>query len=195
MKLLLTLTIVFISYTALAQGAIEAEIDTSYFYQFKSLKETNNKKILVDRGHNSIYSNESGVITAREMFRIIKEDGYKLSFTDKKFTPKTLTPEKTDLLVLHGMPNNKIKLNTDSGIETLYLSPLTNEEVETIGKFVFNGGGLLLFLSHFPGGSGALPLLEALGVKFRDGYAYQHQYHTSKGGKCRTIIKYLKMAD
>ena len=184
MKLLLTLIIVFLSYTALAQGTIEAEIDTSYFYQFKSLKETNNKKILVDKGHNTIYSNESGVITAREMFRIIKEDGYELNFTDKKINHKNLSPEKTDLLVLHGMPNNRIKLKTDSTSETLYLSPLANEEVESIGKFVFNGGGLLLFLSHFPNGSGALPLLEAFNVKFRDGYTNQHQFHTSKGGKC-----------
>lgn len=184
MKLLLTLTIVFLSYTALAQRTVEAEIDTSYFYQFKSMKETNNKKILIDKGHNTIYSNESGVLTAREMFRIIKEDGYELNFTDKKITHKNLSLEITDLLVLHGMPNNKLELKTDSVNETLYLSPLTNEEVETIGKFVFDGGGLLLFLSHFPGGSGALPLLEAFSVKFRDGYANQHQYHTSKGGKC-----------
>ncbi|MGB5172431.1 MAG: hypothetical protein WBN11_13585 [Eudoraea sp.] len=184
MKLLVTLITILFSYVTLAQGSVEAEIDTSYFYQFKSLKEKNNKKILIDKGHNTIYSNESGVITAREMFRIIEEDGYELNFTDKKLTAEVLNPEKTDLLILHGMPNNGIKLKNDLATETLYLSPMANEEVESIGKYVFNGGGLLLFLSHFPGGSGALPLLEAFNVKFRDGYANQHQFHTSKGGKC-----------
>jgi len=184
MKLALTLLIILIGNLTFAQGTVEAEIDTTYNYQFKSIKKNNKKKILVDKGHNSIYSNESGVITAREMFRIIKEDGYALSFTDEKLNAETLKSESTDLLLLHGMPNNRIKLTTDSISETLYLSPLANEEVESIGKFVFNGGGLLLFLSHFPNGSGALPLLEAFNVKFRDGYANQHQFHTSKGGKC-----------
>ncbi|MAY84353.1 MAG: hypothetical protein CMP59_09505 [Flavobacteriales bacterium] len=184
MKLTFTLLIILIGHISFAQGTIEAEIDTAYNYQFKSIKKNNNKKILVDKGHNTIYSNESGVITAREMFRIIEEDGYELNFTDEKLSAENLNPDKTDLLVLHGMPNNKIKLKTDSLSETLFVSPLANEEVETIGKFVFNGGGLLLFLSHFPNGSGALPLLEAFNVKFRDGYANQHQFHTSKGGKC-----------
>jgi hypothetical protein len=39
-----------------------------------------------------------------------------------------------------------------------------------------NGGSLLLFLSHFPNGSGALPLLEAFNIKFRDGYAYHPNF-------------------
>lgn len=184
MKLTITVIILLISQLIFSQGTVEAEIDTTYKHQFKSIKDINNKKILVDKGHNTIYSNESGVITAREMFRIIKEDGYELNFTVENLDDKILNSEKTDLLVLHGMPNNKLKLKTDSISEILYLSPLTTNEVESIGKYVFNGGGLLLFLSHFPNGSGALPLLEALNVKFRDGYANQHQFHTSKGGKC-----------
>ena len=184
MKLTIILFTLLLSQLTFAQGTVEAEIDTSFNYQFKSIKEKNNKKILIDKGHNTIYSNESGVITAREMFRIIEEDGYELHFTNENLDDKILHSEKTDLLVLHGMPNNKVKLNTDSISEVLYLSPLATDEIESIGKFVFNGGGLLLFLSHFPNGSGALPLLEAFNVKFRDGYANQHQFHTSKGGKC-----------
>ena len=184
MKQIFILLTILINSLVFSQGTVEAEIDTSYIYQFKSIKEENSKKILVDKGHNTIYSKESGVITAREMFRIIEEDGYELNFTDNTLRDEILNPEKTDLLIIHGMPNNKIKLKTDSFTETLYVSPLTNEEVETIGKFVFDGGGLFLFLSHFPGGSGALPLLEGFSVKFRDGYANQHQFHTSKGGKC-----------
>ena len=89
-----------------------------------------------------------------------------------------------DLLIIHGMPSDVIKLKNNETEEYLYKSPLKNEEVEAIGKYVFNGGSLFLFLSHFPGGSGAHPLLEAFNVKFRDGYAYQNQYHTSEGGKC-----------
>lgn len=167
-----------------SQGTVEAEIDSSYFYQFESLKGKNRKKILVDKGHNTIYSNEVGVITSREMFRIIDEDGYNVEFTNERLDSSKLKSINPDLIILHGMPNNKVKLKVDSLKEILYLSPLKDEEVKSIGNYVFNGGSLLLFVSHFPGGSGALPLLEAFGVKFRDGYAYQNQYHTSKKGKC-----------
>ncbi|AXT20432.1 hypothetical protein D7030_04740 [Flavobacteriaceae bacterium AU392] len=167
-----------------SQRNVEAEIDTTYFYQFESLKDNNNKRVLIDKGHNTIYSEEVGITTAREMFRIIKEDGYEVDYTKKNLSTEILNPEKFDLLILHGIPNNKVRLKLDSITETLYISPLKNEEVEAIGNYVFNGGGLFLFLSHFPGGSGGLPLLEAFGVKFRDGYAYQNQYHTSNKGKC-----------
>ena len=78
------------------------------------------------------------------------------------------------------MPNNKTILKSKGTEEVLYTSPLENIEVESIAKYVNNGGSLLLFLSHFPGGSGALPLLEAFSVKFRDGYAYHNQFHTTK---------------
>lgn len=184
-KQLFPLLVILFSFSlSYGQGTVEAEIDTTYFYKFGSLKGKNNKRILIDKGHNTIYSKESGVITAREMFRIIEEDGYVVEFTEKKLNSSLLNSQKLDLLVLHGMPNNKVKLKLDSITETLYLSPLKNEEVESIGNYVFNGGGLLLFLSHFPGGSGALPLLEAFNVKFRDGYAYQNQFHTSDGGQC-----------
>src|SRR6056297_2458791 len=110
MKQALILLSILLNTLAYSQGTVEAEIDTSYFYQFKSIKIENSKKILVDKGHNTIYSKESGVITAREMFRIIEEDGYELNFTDKKLSAENLNLDKTDLLVLHGMPNNKIKL-------------------------------------------------------------------------------------
>jgi hypothetical protein len=85
------------------------------------------------------------------------------------------------------MPNNKTILKSKGAEEVLYTSPLENIEVESIAKYVNNGGSLLLFLSHFPGGSGALPLLEAFSVKFRDGYAYHNQFHTTKKkGICGT---------
>ena len=189
-----TLIIIAILFNSMAysQNMVEAEIDTTYFYQFNSLKGKNNKKVLVDKGHNTIYTNQSGIGTSREMFRIIKEDGYTVGFTDQKLTSDLMNSENADLLILHGMPNNKLKLESDTIAETLYLSPLSTKEVEAIGNYVFNGGGLLLFLSHFPNGSGALPLLEAFSVKFRDGYANQHQYHTSKGGKCGHFLMNAK---
>ncbi|CAN0201417.1 unnamed protein product, partial [Chrysoparadoxa australica] len=132
-KSILILTLFLINTTLHAQGTVEAEIDTSYHYQFDALRKNNNQNILIDKGHNTIYSNESGVITAREMFRIIKEDGYEVEFTDATLNATLLKEKSPNLLVLHGMPNDKVKLELDSISETLYLSPLKNEEVESIG--------------------------------------------------------------
>lgn len=165
---------------ACAQGTVTAEIDTLFNYEFESLKNKHQKKILIDQGHNTIYSVPSGKTTAREMFRIMETDGFHIRFTDQRLDSAQLSATVPDLLILHGMPNNKTILKSKGTEEVLYTSPLENIEVESIAKYVNNGGSLLLFLSHFPGGSGALPLLEAFSVKFRDGYAYHNQYHTTK---------------
>jgi hypothetical protein len=78
-----------------------------------------------------------------------------------------------DILVIAGLPNDgQVLSGTDSVPTTLWKSPLSNLEVEGITNWVFEGGSLLLFMSHFPSGSGGKPLLEAFSVKFRDGYAY-----------------------
>ncbi|GGI56722.1 hypothetical protein GCM10011444_10310 [Winogradskyella haliclonae] len=165
-------------------GTVEAELEEDFKYEFKSLKKEHDKTVLIDSIHNTIYSKPYGKETAREMLRIIKADGFNIKFSGDKLLEKQLNTESTDLLVIHGIPNNKLILNNENSNETLYTSPLTTDEIVNIGKFVYNGGGLFLFLSHFPEGSGALPLLEAFEIKFRDGYAFHSQYHTSEDGLC-----------
>lgn len=165
-------------------GTVEAELEEDYRYLFKSLAGSHNKKVLVDSIHNTIYSLPYGKDTAREMLRIIEADGFEINFSGDRLLEETLNANNADLLVIHGMPNDKLKLGNTDNQKILFTSPLDKEEVLNIGKFVYGGGGLLLFLSHFPEGSGALPLLEAFEVKFRDGYAFHPQYHTSKDGLC-----------
>jgi hypothetical protein len=45
-----------------------------------------------------------------------------------------------------------------------------------------------MFLSHHPGGSGALPLLKAFNVKFRDGYANHPKSPGYNCGLCSQFI-------
>ena len=45
-----------------------------------------------------------------------------------------------------------------------------------------------MFLSHHPGGSGALPFLEAFNVKFRDGYANNPKSLGYNCGPCSQFI-------
>ena len=58
------------------EATVEAEFDTIFHFQFESLKETNQKKILIDQSHNTIYSLSYGKETAREMLRIMNKDGF-----------------------------------------------------------------------------------------------------------------------
>lgn len=173
---------------ASSQDTVEAEFDTIYKYQFKSLKGTHNKKVLIDESHNTIYSLSYGKQTAREMLRIMQADGFEVEFTSKMLDSMNLVTKNPDLLILHGMPNDRIELNSGEKKEVLYKSPLKDKEVIDITKYVYNGGSLFLFLSHFPNGSGALPLLEAFNVKFRDGYAYHPNFSGYKGGLCSHFI-------
>ncbi|MEH6537317.1 MAG: hypothetical protein V7719_13045 [Psychroserpens sp.] len=170
------------------EPTVEAEFDTIFNFQFESLKNKHNKKILIDESHNTIYSLPYGKKTAREMLRIMSEDGFDVQFTDKVLDSINLNNHKPDILILHGMPNDKIILNSGEKNEILYKSPLVQNEVVGIGKYVYNGGSLLIFLSHHPGGSGALPLLEAFNVKFRDGYA---NHPKSPGYNCSVCSQFI----
>ncbi|WP_319482197.1 hypothetical protein [uncultured Draconibacterium sp.] len=175
-------------YVSYGQGTVEAEFDTIFHYQFESLRNTHHKKILIDQSHNTIYSLSYGKETAREMIRIMDEDGFNVQFTNQILDSTNLTASKPDMLVLHGMPNDKIVLGSGDKKEVIYKSPLSENEVMGVAKYVYNGGSLLLFLSHFPGGSGALPLLEAFSIKFRDGYAYHPNFPGHNGGLCSHFL-------
>ena len=177
---------------AVGQGTVEAELDTIFHYQFDPLKNPHHKKILIDQSHNTIYSLPYGKETAREMLRIMEADGFEVQFTDLVLDSMHLKTSAPDILILHGMPNDKIVLNSVGKKETIYKSPLKEEEVLAISKYVYKGGSLFLFLSHFPGGSGAAPLLEAFSIKFRDGYAYHPNSPGHKGGLCSHFIMTTK---
>lgn len=182
------LIVIFIYNLSFGQGTVEAEFDTIFHYQFKSLKNTHHKKILIDQSHNTIYSLSYGKETAREMLRIMEEDGFDIQFTDQALDSINLIAAKPSMLILHGMPNDKIVLGSGEKEEIIYKSPLKDEETTAIAKYVYNGGSLFLFLSHFPGGSGALPLLEAFSIKFRDGYAYHPNFPGHNYGRCSHFI-------
>lgn len=170
------------------QGTVEAEFDTSFHYQFDAFKGTHKKNILIDQSHNTIYSLSYGKETAREMLRIMEEDGFNIHFTSQVLDSSNLDAFNPDMLILHGMPNDKIVLSSGEEKEVMYKSPLRDAEVIAITTYVYNGGSLFLFLSHFPGGSGALPLLEAFSIKFRDGYAYHPNFPGHNCGLCSHFI-------
>ncbi|GJL94135.1 MAG: hypothetical protein DHS20C05_05400 [Hyphococcus sp.] len=150
---------------------MDAEVDIEYRHDFTPLALTHGTHVLIDRFHDTIYKNEGPATGASIMLDIMHRDGFSIEYTETAIDDATL--QNTDVLLIHGLPNDEIALQ-NGGV--FWKSPLTEVELETIVRWVDQGGGLFVSLSHFPGGSGARPLLEAFAVKFRDGYLYSKEY-------------------
>ncbi len=154
---------------------------STYVHEFEPVKIDHQTKVLIDRYHQTIYASPDEENGTLEMQRMLQADGFSLASSDQPYQDRLAD---FDLLIIHGLPNNKIELE-NGGV--FWKSPLSDSEVEAIVKFVDNGGGLFLTLSHWPNGSGALPLLEALSVKFRDGYIWSKEapsFTDPKNGIC-----------
>lgn len=161
---------------------VDAEADIEYSHQFEPLAQRHGTRVLIDRHHKTIYRNEGLETGAHVMLDIMDRDGFSVAYAENALAAEALG--NADILIIHGLPNDEIEL--DNGA-VFWKSPLSEKEVETIVRFVDAGGGLYLSLSHFPNGSGALPLLEAFAVKFRDGYLYSKEYPSftdPQNGRC-----------
>ncbi|WDE07396.1 hypothetical protein SG34_011195 [Thalassomonas viridans] len=172
-------------FTAQAKKVVtDAIADLDYRHQFETLNQKHQTRVLIDRYHQTIYKTEDDSHGAHAMLDIMSRDGFLVSYTNKALD---LAKNDTDILIIHGLPNDKITL--DSGA-VFWKSPISDNELESVVRWVADGGSLFLTLSHFPGGSGARPLLEAFDVKFRDGYAYspKHPSFTSKDDRCSNFF-------
>jgi putative intracellular protease/amidase len=161
---------------------VDAEVDLEYHHNFMPLDEAHDSRVLIDRFHKTIYTTDEGETGAEIMLDIMNRDGFAVTYADSALDAPSL--EKADVLIIHGLPNNEVALE-NGGV--FWQSPLSNDEIDAIVRWVDAGGGLYLSLSHFPNGSGALPLLEAFAVKFRDGYLYSKEYPSftdAKNGRC-----------
>jgi hypothetical protein len=187
----LTLCLLLVLHTQDASGettgkktVIEATLDLDFQYEFESKVAPHSTKVLIDKYHQTIYRVEDESHGAHGMLDIMHRDGFETKLYAQNLES---IPDDTDILIIHGLPNEKLTLANNA---TMWKSPLTDKEVEAVSRFVAKGGSLFLSLSHFPGGSGAFALLEALDVKFRDGYVLSPGYpsFTSKDGKCSNFF-------
>lgn len=153
---------------------------TDYEAPITPLKTKHGTIVLIDRFHKTIYKNPKPQQGSRVMLDILEQDGYSTAYIEDEIGSQLADG---DILVIHGLPNDSIELAKDV---RYWKSPLTSSEIDHVVKFVADGGGLFLTLSHHPGGSGAKPLLEAFDVKFRDGYLHTPTFPSfvSKDNKC-----------
>ena len=162
------------------KSLVDAIAVSDYVAPITPLTQNHNSKILIDRFHNTIYKLPEAEQGTAVMLDIMKRDGFEVSYLNEEINNQNLN---TDLLIIHGLPNEKVAIHDDL---VYWRSPLATTEVDAIVNWVANGGGLFLTLSHFPGGSGAKPLLEAFEVQFRDGYLYSPTFPSfvSEDSRC-----------
>lgn len=187
MKLKICISLFFLLLMPVAQSkkiVTDAVADIDFKHEFDVLRQKHGTKVLIDKYHQTIYKTDDDSHGAHAMLDIMQRDGFDIEFTDKVLD---LSKSNTDILIIHGLPNDKILLENDV---VFWRSPIKNNELNSIVRWVANGGSLFLTLSHFPGGSGARPMLEAFNVKFRDGYAYSplHPSFTSEDGRCSNFF-------
>jgi len=153
-----------------ATGYAQISNDSTYRYQYRAQSPEQAQPVLIDAYHNTIFHESRNRAPACEaMIDILEKELGPVEYLTEALHVPALQPYPNSLLILKGLPNDQAAIN-DSAF--YWKSPLSMEEVDAITRWVYDGGELMLFLSHFPNGSGGKPLLEALSVRFRDGYVY-----------------------
>jgi len=158
---------------------VDAIAEIEYEHAFTPLADDHGTRVLIDRHHDTIYTREGHAHGAHAMLDILERDGYEVAYADEPLVDLA----DTDLLIIHGLPNEGVELDEET---TFWRSPIRDAELDAIVRWVAAGGGLFLTLSHFPNGSGGLPLLEAFRVSFRDGYLWHpdHPNYLDADDRC-----------
>ncbi|MEM9292014.1 MAG: hypothetical protein AAGD01_10065 [Acidobacteriota bacterium] len=144
--------------------------------------------MLIDRHHETIFHREPGrgedEHAAQIWLRLMEREGFEISYLDAPIDTKAL--ESADLFILAGLPVETGLLHTaqDGEQTVLTRSPLQRSEIEALGRWIGKGGALMIFASHYPNGGGTRPLLDALGVRFRDGFVHHPEHPSLGGGQC-----------
>jgi hypothetical protein len=118
--------------------------------------------VAVDEGHNNFHTVDGRYLP---FARLLSSDGYVVNGYKGEFGESQL--KKVRILVVANALN---KIN----IENWYVptpSAFSAEEIETVRKWVENGGSLFLIADHMPFGGAASGLASAFGFKFTNGFA------------------------
>jgi len=118
--------------------------------------------VAIDEGHNNFHTADGRYLP---FARLLRSDGYVVTGYSGKFRMSKLKEFK--LLVVANALN---KIN----VVNWYLptpSAFTDREIETVRKWVENGGSLFLIADHMPFGGAAAGLAAAFGFRFTNGFA------------------------
>ena len=125
--------------------------------------------VAIDEGHNNFHTADGRYLP---FARLLRFDGYKVDSYKGDFTGSQLKDIR--ILVIANALN---KIN----IQNWYVptpSAFSTNEIETVRKWIENGGSLFLIADHMPFGGAASDLASAFGFTFTNGFAAD----TSKPG-------------
>ena len=125
--------------------------------------------VAIDEGHNNFHTVDGRYLP---FARLVRSDGYKVESYKGDFTGTQL--KEIRILVIANALN---KIN----IQNWYVptpSAFSADEIETVRKWIENGGSLFLIADHMPFGGAAAELASAFGFTFTNGFAAD----TSKRG-------------
>ncbi|WP_157585569.1 hypothetical protein [Runella zeae] len=160
---------------------IQVISDSTYTLTFRPSKNISNKTLLIDTYHKTVFQRPQKDQANEVMLKLARQDGFRIDYINKPHLKENL--QSGAILLIEGLPNEQIIVN-EHPKAIFQKSPLSDAEVDNITRWIANGGRLFLFLSHYPNGSGGKPLLEALGVRFRDGGASHPNFPGINGDPC-----------
>lgn len=118
--------------------------------------------IFIDAGHRNFHTKDGRY---QAFAHLLERDGYRVEDYLGDFENEVLSRAK--ILVIS---NALSKHNVDQWYKPVF-SAFTSEEIETVRKWVSQGGGLFLIADHMPMGGAAMDLAAAFGFRFTNGFA------------------------
>lgn len=118
--------------------------------------------IYIDEGHFNFHTRSDRYMP---FAMLLERDGYKIRGYAGPFTPKKLKQGR--ILVI----SNALEQANVENWHKPVLSAFTPDEIETVRKWVEDGGSLFLIADHMPMGGAAAEMAAAFGFGFTDGFA------------------------
>ena len=162
-KLILYYLIATVSFTCISQESnypykwpMYNDINVDLSVENPSFKFNEGPLVMIDAAHKNFFV-QSHLI--KPLVDIVLNDGYRVSFIDKKFTKENLNQAKI-LIIITALPFDFATQSSAAGMETY-----TETELNEVQAWVNNGGSLLVFSEHAPFDQAINPLLKKFEIE------------------------------
>ena len=162
-KLILYYLIATVSFTCISQESnypykwpMYNDINVDLSVENPSFEFNEGPLVMIDAAHKNFFV-QSHLI--KPLVDIVLNDGYRVSFIDKKLTKENLNQAKI-LIIITALPFDFATQSSAAGMETY-----TENEVNEVQAWVNNGGSLLVFSEHAPFDQAINPLLKKFEIE------------------------------
>ena len=162
-KLILYYLIATVSFTCISQESnypykwpMYNDINVDLSVENPSFEFNEGPLVMIDAAHKNFFV-QSHLI--KPLVDIVLNDGYRVSFIDKKLTKENLNQAKI-LIIITALPFDFATQSSAAGMETY-----TENELNEVQAWVNNGGSLLVFSEHAPFDQAINPLLKKFEIE------------------------------